>query len=125
MKAVIHILHYLQNDPALGILLTNSRTFDLLAYCDVDWASYSHSRKSVSGFIIFLGNTLISWKSKKQVTVSLSLAKAEYRSLPRLIAELSWLSRLLSELILTFITLIPVKCDNLADICIAKNPLFS
>jgi len=81
MKAAIHVLQYLKNEPALGIFLSKSPTFDLLAYCDADWVACSHTRKSVSGFVIFLGNTLISWKSKKQVTVSLSSAEAEYRSL--------------------------------------------
>jgi len=67
---------------------------------------------------------LISWKSKTQVTVSLSSAEAKYKSLRRLTAELAWLSRLLSELTLTSITPIPVQCDNLAAIYIAKNPVF-
>ena len=124
MKAGLHVLQYLKNEPALGILLNNSPTFDLLAYCDADWAACAHTRRSVSGFVVFLGNTLISWKSKKQATISLSSAEAEYRSLRRLTAELSWLSRLLAELGLTSITPIPVKCDNLAAIYIAKNPVF-
>jgi len=124
MQAAFHVLQYLKNEPALGVMLNNSPTFDLLAYCDADWASCTHTRKSVSGFVIFLGNTLISWKSKKQTTVSLSSAEAEYRSLRRLTAELAWLSRLLTELTLTSVTPIPVRCDNLAAIYIARNPVF-
>jgi len=75
MKAALYVLQYLKNEPALGILLSNNPTFDLLAYCDADWASCSHTGKSVSGFVIILGNTWISWKSKKQVTVSLPSAE--------------------------------------------------
>jgi len=96
----------------------------MLAYCDADWASCAHSKRSVSGFVIFLGDTLIAWKSKKQTTISLSSVEAEYRSLRRLVAELSWLSRLLHELGLSNITPIPVKCDNMAAMYIAKNPVF-
>jgi len=118
------VLRYLSKEPSLGVLLSHSPTFDMLAYCDADWASCPHSRKSISGFVIFLGDTLIAWKSKKQTTISLSSAEAEYRSLRRLVAELSWLSRLLHELGLTTITPIPVKCDNMAAIYIAKNPVF-
>jgi len=124
MKAAIHVLQYLKSEPALGIFLSSSPTFDLLAYCDADWAACPHTRKSVSGFVIFLGNTLISWKSKKQVTVSLSSAEAEYRSLRKVTAELAWLSQLLAELTITSITPIAVKCDNLVAIYIAKNPVF-
>ena len=63
MKATLHVLQYLKNEPTLGILLNNSPTFDLLAYCDADWASCSHIRKSVSGFVIFLGNTCLLYTS--------------------------------------------------------------
>jgi len=123
-KAALHVLRYLNRDPSLGILLSHGPTYDLLAYCDADWASCTHSRKSVSGFVVFLGDTLIAWKSKKQATISLSSAEAEYRSLRRLVAELSWLSRLLHELGLSNITPIPVKCDSMAAMYIAKNPVF-
>jgi len=106
------------------MLLNKIATFDLLGYCDAGWASCPYSRKSVSGFVVFLGDTLITWTSKKQVTISLSSAEAEYRSLRKLVVELSWLRRLLHELTLTSITPIPVKCDNLTTIYIAKNPVF-
>jgi len=124
MAATLHVLHYLKGTSTLRVFLNRTPSFDLLAYCDADWASCPHSRKSVSGFVIFLGNALISWKSKKQATLSLSSAEAEYRSLRQLTAELSWLSRLLHELTITSVTPIPVKCDNLAAIYIAKNPVF-
>jgi len=89
MKAALHVLRYLKGEPSLGILLNHSHTFDLLAYCDADWGSCPHSRKSVSGFVVFLGDTLITWKSKKQTTISLSSAEVEYQSLRRLVAEQS------------------------------------
>ena len=71
-----------------------------------------------------VGNSIVSWKSKKQHTVSLSSAEAEYRSLRRITAELAWLSRLLSELTVSDILPILVKCDNQAAIYIAKNPVY-
>jgi len=122
--AVQHVLRYLQGQPDLGILLNNTATYTLEAYCDSDWAACSHSRKSVSGYVVFFGNSLISWKSKKQGVVSLSSAEAEYRSLRRLVAELAWLSRLFHELGVVDLTPIPVKCDNQAAIYIARNPVF-
>ena len=97
-QAAIHVLRYLKTEPALGILLHNDPARSLLAYCDADWASCQHTRRSISGYDIFLGQSLISWKSKKQHTVSLSSAEAKYRSMRRLVAELAWLSRLLNEL---------------------------
>lgn len=104
--------------------MNNNPTFTLETYCDADWAACPHTRRSVSGFVILLGGSLISWKFKKQHTVSLSSAEAEYRSLRRITAELSWLSRLLHDLDVQDIFPIPVKCDSQAAIYIAKNPVF-
>ncbi|KAL4560121.1 hypothetical protein LXL04_032270 [Taraxacum kok-saghyz] len=96
----------------------------LEAYCDSDRASCPITRRPVSGYYITFGGTPISWKSKKQVTVSLSSAEAEYRSMRRICAELAWLSRLFQDLNVPNITPIPLKCDNQASIYIATNPVF-
>lgn len=75
--AALHILKYLRIDPGQGLLFTKISSFSLEAYCDANWASCLNSIKFVSGFVILLGGSLISWKSKKQHTVSLSSAEAE------------------------------------------------
>ena len=59
------------------------------AHCDVDWATCTFSRKSITGFTIKLGESLISWKSKKQSTVSRISAESQYRSLASIVAELT------------------------------------
>jgi len=64
-QATIHVLRYLKNQPTPGVLLCNDPSFSLLAYSDADWASCPHRRKSVSGYVIFVGQTLLPWKSKK------------------------------------------------------------
>jgi len=71
--------------------------------------------------MVFLEQSLISWKSKKQQIVSLSFAKAEYRSMRRVVAKLGWLSRLLHKLTVENIAPIPLKCDDQVTIYIAKN----
>ncbi|XP_070050207.1 uncharacterized protein [Nicotiana tomentosiformis] len=81
MLAVIHVLRYLSVAPAMGILLSPGVDFTLKAYSDSDWAACAMSRKSVSGYFFTLGGCHVSWKSKKQQTVSLSSAEAEYRAL--------------------------------------------
>ena len=123
-NALMHVLRYIKGQLDFGVLLHNKADYTLQAYCDSDWASCPHTRRSISGYVIFLGGSLISWKSKKQGTVSLSSAEAEYRSMRRVVAELSWLSRLLNELTITSITPIPIRCDNQAAVYIAKNPVF-
>lgn len=124
MLAAIHVLRYLSYAPDLGILLCSSDDFSLLAYSDSDWAACANSRKFVTGFYIVLGGIPISWKSKKQPSISLSSAEADYRALRKVVAELYWLKHLLSDLGLHITLPIPVYCDSQAAIHIAKNPVF-
>uniref|UniRef100_A0A3Q7I3X3 Reverse transcriptase Ty1/copia-type domain-containing protein n=1 Tax=Solanum lycopersicum TaxID=4081 RepID=A0A3Q7I3X3_SOLLC len=95
LKAAYHVLRYLQHDPTLGVFINNKPDVTISAYCDSDWASCPDSRKSVSGYLVLMGDSPISWKSKKQPTVSLSSAEAEYRAIRQVVGEVVWLERLL------------------------------
>lgn len=70
------------------------------------------------------GGSPISWKSKKQVIISLSSVELEYRSMRSVTSELAWISRLYVEFELTNITHVPLKCYNIDAIYIATNPVF-
>ena len=73
-----NLLRYLKSSPGQGILISPVNNFQLKSFVDFDWASCLDTRKSTSGFCIFIGDTLISWKTKKQIIVSRSLAEAGY-----------------------------------------------
>ncbi|XP_070029646.1 uncharacterized mitochondrial protein AtMg00810-like [Nicotiana sylvestris] len=77
-SAGLRVLRYLRSDPGQGILLSSAPSFDLVTFCDADWAACKDSRRSISGFFITLGGVPISWKSKKQISISLSSAESEY-----------------------------------------------
>ncbi|XP_019244537.1 PREDICTED: uncharacterized protein LOC109224411 [Nicotiana attenuata] len=124
MNAALHILRYLKGTLDFGVSLSTPSNFSLLAYCDSDWAACSESRRTVSGFCITLGSSLISWKSKKQTVVSLSSAEAEYRAMSKVVAELVWLVHLLTDLGIPSVSPVPVYCDNLDALHIAENPVF-
>nr|XP_016496458.1 PREDICTED: uncharacterized mitochondrial protein AtMg00810-like [Nicotiana tabacum] len=94
------------------------------AYCNSDWAACPDSRKSVSSYLVLLGSNPVSWKSKKQDTISLSFAEAEYRALRKVVGELVWLSTLFEELTVPFPKPIAVFCDSQSAMHIARNPVF-
>ncbi|KAL0448559.1 UNVERIFIED_CONTAM: Retrovirus-related Pol polyprotein from transposon RE1 [Sesamum latifolium] len=97
LAAVLHVIRYLKGCSSFGLFFPADSSFDLTAFCDVDWALCTDTRRSLTGFCIFLGDALVSWKIKKQSTVSRSTAEAEYRSMAATVCELRWLAYVLSD----------------------------
>lgn len=91
MEAAIRVVKYVKQAPGLGILMSSFSTNQMTAFCDADWASCANTRNSITGYLVTYENSLISWKSKKQNTISRSSAEAEYRSLASIVAEIVWL----------------------------------
>jgi len=87
LSAVKRILRYLRGTMHYGLLLRPSSPSELVVYTDADWAGCPDTRKSTSGYAIFLGGNLISWSSERQTTVSRSSAEAEYRAVANGVAE--------------------------------------
>ena len=98
LAALKRILRYLRSTPSLGLLIRPSASSELIVYSDADWAGCPDTRKSTSGYAVFLGDNLVSWSSKRQNIVSCSSAEAEYRAVANAVAEVSWLRQLLGEL---------------------------
>lgn len=96
----------------------------LKAFSDSDWAGCPDTRRSVTGFCVFLGDSLISWKAKKQCTVSLSSSKAEYRALFSTSWEIQWLHFLLRDLHVPSSGPTALFCDNKSALQIAANQIF-
>nr|XP_020190371.1 uncharacterized mitochondrial protein AtMg00810-like [Aegilops tauschii subsp. strangulata] len=76
---VKRILRYIRGTTAMGLTLTASPDTSLVAYSDADWAGCPDTRRSTSGYCVYLGPSLISCSSKRQPMVSRSSAEAEYR----------------------------------------------
>ncbi|GJT83384.1 ribonuclease H-like domain-containing protein [Tanacetum coccineum] len=87
LAALKRILRYVQGTLDLGLHLYASSTTSLVGYTDVDWAGCPSTRRSTSGYYVFLGDNLLSWSAKRQHTLSCSSAEAEYRGVANVVAE--------------------------------------
>ena len=77
-KAVLKIMAYLDGTRGMGLTFVRGSELDLTAYSDADYADKSTDRRSVSGTVITLGGSAVSWASSTQRCVTLSTAEAEY-----------------------------------------------
>jgi hypothetical protein len=114
----------LKHNPGRGLLFPRDSEKQVLGYVDADWAGCIDSRRSTTGFCFFLGQSLISWRAKKQQTISRSSSEAEYRALSSATCELQWIMYLLKDLNVTCAKLPALYCDSQSAIHIASNPVF-
>ena len=123
LALVKRILRYLSGMTTHGQHLRRSPELTLVAYSDADWAGCPDTRRSTSGFVVYLGDALVSWSSKRQPTVSRSSVEAEYRAVANVVAECCWLRQLLGELRVPLPAATVTYCYNISSVYMAANPV--
>ncbi|XP_071677072.1 uncharacterized protein [Lolium perenne] len=103
--------------------LNGELTEELQTYSDATWASDPEDRKSLSAYCVFLGGSLIAWKTKKQVAVSRSSVEAELQAMALLTAEVTWLRWLLAGFGVSADAPTPLLSDSTGAIIIARDPV--
>ena len=122
LQAVKGILRYLVGTTNLSLFYKKNQDFRLSGFCDADYAGDRIERKSTSGGCHFFASSLISWANKKQNSIALSTAEAEYVSAASCCSQLLWVKYQLEDYS-RFEQNIPVFCDNTSAINLTKNPI--
>nr|GEY50361.1 ribonuclease H-like domain-containing protein [Tanacetum cinerariifolium] len=122
-SALKRILRYVRGTLDYGLQLFSSSTSSLVAYSDADWAGCPTTRRSTSGYCVFLGNNFLSWSAKRQPTLSRSSAEAEYRGVANAVAKTCWLRNLLRELHTPLSSATLVCYDNVSAVYVSSNPV--
>jgi len=120
---VKRILRYLRGTITDDLQISASSDTELKAYSDADRAECQDTRRSMSGYCVFLGDSLVSWSSKRQATVSRSSAEAEYRGVANAAAECCWIRNLLQELHVPITKATVIYCDNISAVYLSENPV--
>ena len=123
LAAVKRILRYLKGTTDFGLWYPKSSTLIVTAYSDADWARSVDDQKSTSGNAFFMGDCLVSWLSKKQSSISLSTAEAEYIAVVDCCTQILWMKEALKDVNIETKQPITIFCENTSAISILKNPV--
>lgn len=122
LKAAKRILRYLKGTQDLVLYYPSGDNFNLVGFADADYAGYLVDKNSTSGMAHFLGSCLISWGTRKQNSVALSIAEAEYVAATSCCAQLLWIKQQLEDFGV-YTDCVPLLCDNTSALNMTKNPV--
>eukprot|EP00253_Pinus_taeda_P010237 PITA_10237 len=123
-KAGKHVLCYLKGTSGYGLWYRQEDEVKLCGFMDADWAGSAMDRKSTSRGIFSIGSTKISWYSRKQRSVALSSAEAEYMAASLAACEAIWMRKILVGLFGSHLEPTVIYCDNQSCIKLSVNPVF-
>lgn len=119
-----NVLRYVSGTLNCGIQHSGSAKFALEGYADSDLCGDVRDRKSTSGYVFNFCSGAVSWASKKQDVVALTVTEVEYISLCAACCHGVWMKRIVADFGIQCKNSIPIWCDDKSCIAIAKNPTF-
>ncbi|GJX32962.1 retrovirus-related pol polyprotein from transposon TNT 1-94 [Tanacetum coccineum] len=121
-RRMIGSLMYLKGIPNLGLYYPKCSGFNLKGYSDSNYASCNMDRKSTLGACQILCGKLVCWSAKKQQSVAMSSAEAEYVAAAGCCASILWMKSQLNDYDIHY-KMVPIFCDNTSAIAISNNPV--
>ena len=126
-KELLRVIKFVLDTKTKGLkmepkMMTKELQWEVKGFSDSDWAGDKETRKSVSGFILFLNSVPILWRSKSQQCVSLSSAEAEFIAASEMVKEIVFVVQVLLTLGIPVKTPVVCAIDNMGAIFMTENP---
>ncbi|RDX82454.1 hypothetical protein CR513_36752, partial [Mucuna pruriens] len=121
--AAKRIFQYLQGTVGYRLFYKKGEKTDLIVFNDSDYAGDQDDRKSTSGYVFMIGSGAVSWLSKKQPIITLSITKAEFVATTSCAYQAIWVRKILEELCFKQQGPTPIYCDSSSAIKLSKNPI--
>jgi hypothetical protein len=121
---LIGVCRYIRSTMDYGIrykLKPKNGSLKMVSYVDSDWAGCIDSRRSTSGYVFFMGNSPVSWSSKRQAFVALSSTAAEYVALAHGAQQAMWMRSWLDEVYLPQDGPMNIYGDNLGSLSLTET----
>jgi hypothetical protein len=118
--AVKRIIKYVNSTLNHGIFYSQNTNLNIVGYSDADWAGNADDRKITSGECFYIGTNMIAWSTKKQNSISLSIAEAKYIAAGNCCIQLLWMKQMLEDYGVRQ-EKVSIFCDNTNAINISKN----
>jgi hypothetical protein len=104
-KAALRILIYLYQTRDRQLIIRPTPTYNISVYCDANYGderdggseSNDEKWKSQGGYLLFVGDSLVSWRSRRHKARSLSSMESEYMEASEAAKEIVWFRELLSD----------------------------
>ncbi|XP_049370481.1 uncharacterized mitochondrial protein AtMg00810-like [Solanum verrucosum] len=123
LQGVKMILRYIKGTLHFGLRIISQSPCTLYVYSDADRGGCTSTRRSTTGYSIYLGANCFSWTSKKQTTIARSSAEDEYRTLASTAAEMTWILYPLHDLGVFLRSVHTLYCDNMSALYMTVNPV--
>ena len=124
-KEMLRCIKYVLNTRTYGLKLwpdmRSDKSWEIICFTDSDYASDPVTRRSVSGYIIYVHGVPVCWKSKAQRCVTLSSCEAEWIALSEAVKDIIFLIRLLESMQIKIVLPVTVRVDNVGAIFLSEN----